>query len=417
MAIDSTAWLLFVAVLGNQMGRVMIPAIKTSVQVDATMGAEFQEKVGIFLSGVSIVCLAGKLLGAAVTDKLGGWLVLSLVFVIWLIATLGAMVSTSVDVFGYMWLLNSFAYTITWGAALQVIGATYTDPVQKSANLTFTASASRFGATIGNIVFGQLLSAGLSWREVMTPMLPVQAGLLLLCLYNLAAGNKAAPAAATKAGGKKKADEAPPPSALSAFVTLDFWLMLLPKTVLFTYTQFFMNYIPQLFNTVYGYDHGMSATLGGVAQGGSIIGLLVVGDYYKSLAPSSKVKLVFVELVTCAVTPCILSLGPAVLGQYAVVPLTVVWGLAYALPFYNPPGEFAMAVGGKSGTALFTNVFDAAGFGMSALWNPWASALAKTGDFRTILLSQAAFGALSMLTMPLCMHRLNTKAAAVKKAD
>lgn len=131
---------------------------------------------------------------------------------------------------------------------------------------------------------------------------------------------------------------------------------------------------------------------------------------YKPMAKPQKVQLVFVLLALCTVTPFALSLGPSVLGNVAVVPLTVLWGVAYALPFYIPPGEFAMQIGGKSGTALFTNVFDAAGFAASALWNPWASSLAKTGDFRQILLSQALFGAMSLVTMPLCMHRLNAKA-------
>ena len=111
-----------------------------------------------------------------------------------------------------------------------------------------------------------------------------------------------------------------------------------------------------------------------------------------------------------------LSLGPSTLPKVAVVPLCVVWGLAYVLPFYLPPGEYAMAVGGKSGTALFTNIFDAAGFATSALWNPWASAIAKSGDFEKVLLSQAAFGAVSMLCMPLCMYRINQKADAAKKS-
>ena len=34
-----------------------------------------------------------------------------------------------------------------------------------------------------------------------------------------------------------------------------------------------------------------------------------------------------------------------------VVPLTVLWGLAYALPFYIPPGAFAMTAGGKTASA------------------------------------------------------------------
>ena len=42
-----------------------------------------------------------------------------------MLATLGAIVTPSVTLFGYAWLLNSFAYTITWGAAVQVIGAAF----------------------------------------------------------------------------------------------------------------------------------------------------------------------------------------------------------------------------------------------------------------------------------------------------
>ena len=38
-----TSYLLFAANLVNQMGRVMVPAIKTSVLADAEVGAEFKE--------------------------------------------------------------------------------------------------------------------------------------------------------------------------------------------------------------------------------------------------------------------------------------------------------------------------------------------------------------------------------------
>jgi len=252
------------------------------------------------------------------------------------------------------------------------------------------------------------------------PMVPVQALLLALCLYKTAAASAtaAAPAAAKGGSDAAKPADAPAPSIVGAFLSLDFWLMLIPKTVTFTFTQFFMNYIPQLLNVEYGYDHGTAATFGGFAQGGSVVGLLYIGNQvYKKQPPASKVRLVFLLLAACAVVPFLLSLGPAVLPKVAVVPLTVIWGLAYAMPFYIPPGEFAMQIGGKSGTALFTNVFDAAGFAASAVWNPWASSFAKSGNFKQILLSQAAFGAISMLTMPLCMHRQNAKAAAAKKAE
>jgi len=374
---------------------------------------------------VSLVCLAGKLIGAAVTDKLGGWLVLITVFLMWIIATIGAVATNSVPIFGGAWLLNSFAYTITWGAAVQVVGATY-EAAERGAQLSKIASASRFGATLGNIFFGQLLSAGLHWKQALLPILPVQLVLLCMCAYYwVASPGQAAPAAKDdQAAAKAKPEPAADgPSALQAMLSVDFWLMLLPKALLFTYTQFFMNYLPQLFHAGYGYDHGSAATFGGVAQGGSVVGLLYVGNIlYKQRDNAGKVRLLVAELAVCAVVPALLANGPLLKTAAGidiaplVVPLTVLWGLVYALPFYIPPGEFAMAVGGKSSTALFTNLFDAAGFTVSAFWNPWASNLAKQGDFSTVLYSQALFGAISLVCMPLCMARVNAKADAAKKA-
>ena len=55
------------------------------------------------LSGVSLVCLGGKLLGAALTDKIGGWLVLIAVFVMWIIATAVSVFTKDVQVFGGAW--------------------------------------------------------------------------------------------------------------------------------------------------------------------------------------------------------------------------------------------------------------------------------------------------------------------------
>ena len=69
----------------------------------------------------------------------------------------------------------------------------------------------------------------------------------------------------------------------------------------------------------------------------------------------------------------------------------------------------------SSGKKINSASDDAAGFAMSAVWNPWASEIAKPGDFQRILLSQALFGARSMVTMPLCMYRLNSRATDAKK--
>ena len=46
MGFDACSWLLFAAVLVNQAGRVMIPAIKTSVLVDPDFAPAFEQNVG-----------------------------------------------------------------------------------------------------------------------------------------------------------------------------------------------------------------------------------------------------------------------------------------------------------------------------------------------------------------------------------
>ena len=74
-----------------------------------------------------------------------------------------------------------------------------------------------------------------------------------------------------------------------------------------------------------------------------------------------------------------------------------------------------MATGGAKFTGMYANMFDGAGFIASALWNPWASRSSKGGDFSHVLLSQAAFAAISTVMMPIGMARVNAKAAAEKK--
>ena len=50
MAFDACSWLLFSAVLVNQAGRVMIPAIKTSVLADPDFAPAFEQNVGAMLA-------------------------------------------------------------------------------------------------------------------------------------------------------------------------------------------------------------------------------------------------------------------------------------------------------------------------------------------------------------------------------
>ena len=141
MAGAFTSWLLFLAVLVNQSGRVMVPSVMTAILADPHMPVDADVRA-TYLALVSAVCLGGKFLGGAVTDTLGGWLVLIAVFLAFAASSALLITTHSANAFGAAWLINSLAYTITWGAACQVIGAAY-DEKERPAQLTKIASASR----------------------------------------------------------------------------------------------------------------------------------------------------------------------------------------------------------------------------------------------------------------------------------
>jgi hypothetical protein len=130
------------------------------------------------------------------------------------------------------------------------------------------------------------------------------------------------------------------------------------------------------------------------------------------------VLLVAVELIICMLVPLALAYSKQLPIDISplVVPLLALWGCAYALPFYLPPGEFALKIGGKTAAALFTNLFDAGGFSLCFFWNAWASKSTKQGDFTQVLLSMSAFAAISLACMPLCMHRQAAVDMKAKKA-
>ena len=396
--------LLFSAVLLNQVGRVMVPSVITSIMQDPTFPLTTAHRK-YQLAGVSAVCLAGKFLAATLTDKVGGWPVLAFVFAVFFASSAIIVYTHDVAIFGAMWWLNSLAYTVTWGAACQIIGVSYAEK-ERSAQLTRIASASRFGASIGSIFFGQMLKFGFHWRRALAPSLPVQFLLATLCCYKCMSQS-------SKSAQSSKSMASPSPqlstSKWAHIVTLNFWLMFIPKVVLFTYTQFFMNFVGPMLYANYDYSHGVATQTAGLCSFGSVIGLLYLGDgVYKKLAPRSKVVLVSSMLLMCLIVPTILIFGNDIPG-FVVAPLLFVWGLSYALPFYLPPGEFALEIGGKSASAFFTNMFDAGGFTMSFFWNRWTTQMSKDGDFRPVLISLALFAAMSLVSMPPCMLRMNTK--------
>uniref|UniRef100_A0A7S0P042 Major facilitator superfamily (MFS) profile domain-containing protein n=1 Tax=Calcidiscus leptoporus TaxID=127549 RepID=A0A7S0P042_9EUKA len=398
----------------------MVPSVMTSILADEAFVLSVDARKDM-LAGVSAVCLLGKVLGGLITDAVGGWTLLVAVFICFTASSFVLTTTTSVATFGAMWWLNSLAYTVTWGAACQIIGASY-EVSERPAQLTRIASASRFGASLGSMFFGRLLKAGLHWRQALMPTGIVQALLAVLCTLTLFARRGAGKESGTAAQIDASKAAPPPPSRSAAWAhvaTIDFWLMFIPKIVIFTYTQFFMNFLAPYLHSSFGYSHGDATTLAGLCSGGSVIGLLVIGDrVYKKMSLDRQAALVFFLVLVCLLISALLAFSAALPFDISplAVPLLFVWGLAYALPFYLPPGEFALRIGGKTAAALFTNLFDAGGFTVSFFWNRWATKSSKDGDFAAVLQTLSLFALIS-LGMPWCMYRQYRSAeAAAKKA-
>ena len=234
-----TSWLLFLVVLVNQAGRVMIPSVMTAVMSDEDMPVDAAVR-GLYLSLVSAVCLGGKFLGGAITDSMGGWVILIAVFGMFAVSSSIMATCTSANTFGGMWLINSLAYTLTWGAACQVVGVAFEEK-ERPAQLAKIASASRCGASLGSMLFGLLLKYGLTWRMALLPAIPMQVLLALICAQQWIAfkpgkGNPRTSSAVSEP--QRPSNQSPnEPSPWMYVMSLNFWLMFIPKVVIFTYTQ------------------------------------------------------------------------------------------------------------------------------------------------------------------------------------
>lgn len=399
----------------------MIPSLLSTIKEDKSFGfaangaPALATALPTMLPITSMTCLVGKLALGTVTDRLGGSAILILVFALFALASAGLCTTTSVQVFGLMWVLNSLAYTATWGAATQVIHAAF--PKEEwPTQLSSIASAGRLGAAAGAIIYGFLLAQGLSWRRVFAVPMGVQLLLVPMCLWQHAtvrrmgaASEQAAAGGEGKGGGKAAAEPAPAdgaPGGWSVLLTLDFWLMLCAKVCAFVSTQWFMNFVGLYLRASFGFSPAASTNAISVANAGQMVGLLLGGKYYKALQPRAQMLAIAALLgVTTAVPALLLARAALPAVDAAVLPLLFVWGLSFAVPFYLPAGTYALECGGKKHSTLFTNLFDAGGFTACSAWNRYAAAQSGRDNWDEIVRTLVILGGVSFCTMPLAMYR------------
>ena len=100
---------------------------------------------------------------------------------------------------------------------------------------------------------------------------------------------------------------------------------------------------------------------------------------------------------------------PAMLSLVSLSPLLIlalitVWGTAWALPFYIPPGLVALRLGGQHHAALLTNIFDAVGFFAGAVFSYYSMKAGRFGDWLPVFGACAAANLISLVSMNMAMR-------------
>lgn len=411
----------------------MVPSLLSTIKEDKSFGVAGDRSVMAtalpsILPMTSMTCLVGKLALGTITDRLGGSIILILVFGLFAGSSIGLILTTSSEVFGLMWVFNSLAYTSAWGAATQVIESAFPRD-EWPTQISSIASAGRMGAAAGAIVYGSLLHRGYTWRQVFCAPAAVQLVLVILCIWQhitvkrIQATSTAADEAATSpvklADKRAHAEaEAVQKSVWAQVLSTDFLLMFVPKCALFILTQWFMNFVGLFLPYAFGFTKAAATNAISVPNAGQMVALIYIGaGVYKRIGALRQAQVVTAMLLVNLLVPVMLRFRTYLpFVELLLLPILFLWGLSFAVPFYLPAGTFALELGGKRNGALFTNLFDAGGFTVCSVWNRFAAAKAGENDFNGILDSIIACAAIALL-MPVSMYsRLPVAAAAKPKA-
>lgn len=87
----------------------------------------------------------------------------------------------------------------------------------------------------------------------------------------------------------------------------------------------------------------------------------------------------------------------------SILSLITLWGAAWALPFYIPPGLVALSLGGEHHAALVANIFDAFGFFAGAVFSFYSMKLGTNSQWTPVFLCCAITNALCLMLMNVSM--------------
>lgn len=96
--------------------------------------------------------------------------------------------------------------------------------------------------------------------------------------------------------------------------------------------------------------------------------------------------------------------GLALVPPWAALLVLGVWGAAWSLPFYIPPGVMALSLGGAQHAALLTNVYDGASFFAAAMFSYFVMKAGGEGRWDAVLLPMVLGACAAAVCMAIAME-------------
>eukprot|EP01036_Dinobryon_divergens_P026275 gene26275-34900_t len=338
------------------------------------------------VSTATMCIMGGKFLFGPVTDTIGGEAMLFICMI-----AMGSLLATcaftgSLNNFAVSWTIISFFYASAWGAVGSVIRASFPSE-QWAEQIGIVASGSRVGSIFSAVLFGRVISIpSRTWRSVFWVASAIQ--LLVSVVYAIAL--KAMPSQPgvqspltanneTDLDGDSQGDPLRQVASNSRF-----WLMLLGKSCLMMSGQF-MTFLPLYLSTGLKLPANHAATNSALFAMADIF-ITQLGSLLSNLYGTRIYVLVNVEVIQVTTIAGFNIAGGLLVTLLALQSLSIpwvcaampqpvlllaifLWGFAWSLPFYIPAGVMALQLGGRKHAALLTNIFDAAGFLVAAVFS------------------------------------------------
>jgi MFS family permease len=400
-----------------------LPVCLSALHADvAFYGSAAPTYLSKMLAIATMATMFGKFVLGPPTDHIGGERTLKLTMFLISVSLYACSISTNVQLFGLLWIALSFVYASAWGAIGKIVRERFLAN-EWSGQLGLVAAGSRVGSLVSSLLFaGLLLHNG--WRTVFRVAAAIQVAILAFYhLLNkqvttiLAAPSLRSFSTATSStvqvsnASPTESDKETVPAVLKRVASsAEFWFMLTGKVSLMCVGQF-ISFMPLYLSTGFQMAAPAAAAASSSFALGSLISSVLVTKLYQNMSTSQQIRTITVFNCLNCVLPALLwahhkQLLPGFLGVTATTAPVVLflWGAAWMLPFYIPPGVLALHLGGTAHAALLTNLFDGAGFLAASVVSFYAMSLGSKGHWAPVMGCLSTGGALALLGMNRAMN-------------